>query len=180
MTIDFASLPILDEAPKKQSRKSTVRREIVARHFSRRTMFKALFVGATAVSLTTLDMVSRATGAYAATNWGDCPNWINRPDVTPDWTNCNPDGSSAGRIGSGYCGSDNFHRIGSISDGGGYYTQYQQRDYSCTGKNAWAWRPNGVGPFPEPWAKRCSDGRVRYGSPSGVSSWVNSTCRYAL
>lgn len=178
MTITLEEIPSGDSPPSRRYEASEMRRQVVGLHFSRRTMMKAMLTGAMAMSLASLDAVSRLTKSYAATNWGDCPNWETRSDVTTDWKWCNPDGSSAGRIGQGYCGSDNFHRIGTIVDApGGYYTEYRQRATSCTGRNAWAWFTNGVGPFPEPVSKRCSDGQVRHVTPTNPGSWLNSTCR---
>lgn len=66
--------------------------------------------------------------------------------------------SQCGSLG---CGSDNFHRVGSIFDApGGFHTDYGQRSVSCTGRNAWAWFTNGAAPFPELVDKRCSDGQT--------------------
>jgi hypothetical protein len=177
--LTFDEIPSGLERPAGKFTRSRVRAEATDYHFSRRSLFKTIFVAAVALSITALDVVAKTNKAYAATNWGDCPNWNTRPDTTTDWINCNPNGSSQGRIAENYCNANGYHRVDTVVDApGGYRTEYRQRDTSCTGRNAWEWFRNGVDPDPP--NKRCSDGQVRVVSAGTPGSWANSTCKRLL
>lgn len=177
MTIDIDTVPSATEAPARTDR-SQVRADVVARHFGRRSLLKSVFALGVAVGLVSLEGVARLSRSYAApSNWGDCPNWINRPGAAPDWKQCNPDGAASGYISGDYCDSTGYHRSGQVGDAPYTFTQYS-REPRCLDRNAWVWRTDGDAP--EPRDRRCSDGRIRRFNNGRQIFTHASTCQRLL
>lgn len=181
--ITVASLPAADTPPAGGATKSAVRRDILGRSISRRSLFRGAAGLGVFLGIGTLELFPWAKPASAAvpTTWNYCSQWKN--SATEDWLNCNPNGLVNGNAGTLYCGAGSkYHRVDSEYAGGATATYYR-RPNSCTAENqggtwgnAWRWL-TAEGPNTGPADVFCSDGRFVVTSGGTEIARGFSVCR---
>jgi hypothetical protein len=164
MNLDLATLPSATQRPVGAT-KSSVRREIINTHFSRRSLLKGMAGLGMAVGIGALGLLPRAkpADAWPPKTWQYCSQW--RSSSREAWLRCNPNGSVDGYAGPSFCiPGGKYHRGPAhtrVVDGIRY--EYRRRHTSCpstTGApgNAWRWM-RAEGPNDGPRDVFCSDGR---------------------
>lgn len=136
---------------------------------ARRTVLRALTVGALAATLVPFDWVLARRSAAAG---GPATEWSTRcdTDYTP-WSNNWPSGGWAAcyggrRVGKYGCNSYEWHREGYYTVGS--YRYYSARVESCDARNAWRWSAGG-------YRFRCSDATTTSYTDHGNVDWTGLT-----
>ncbi|GAA2799782.1 hypothetical protein [Crossiella cryophila] len=182
MPLDLNDIPGVDEAPA-DARPTTALRRLDFSG-SRRTLFKAIALGAVTVGASALNLfgarpAAAETGPYGLSGWdrNDCkdayPNgYAEVGDTTGAYVNTYAACLSGYWRGSVYCEAG-WHKYGTYQNGA-VQSQHVPMSTSCgtsTMKNSWKWTtPDG-----KVW--RCSDGHSTYWGPGHNGQTYLTICR---